>query len=335
MGTRGDKAKIAILKALNEIGGEAGATHLVTHLAAMGVHLRPRTVRFYLIQLDKEGLTRLVSRRRGREITDLGREEIAHANVIEKVGFIDAKVDTLAYHMSFSINTREGSIIANTALVRTRDLARALAQMEQAFSNGIAMGTRMAIAHPGETIGDMMVPKESVGLATICSVTLNGILLNEGIPVTSRFGGLLEMRERAPVRFVELIQYGGTTLDPLEIYIAADMTKVRDCAQTGTGIIGASFREIPAAAIDDVRGVHNQMQKMGLGGILTIGQPNQPLFDIPVAEGRAGMVVIGGLNPIAAIHETGARLPLRSLAAVEDFARFLTYQEVCKQYLWV
>ena len=63
----------------------------------------------------------------------------------------------------------------------------------------------------------------------------------------------------------------------------------------GSGLIGAGFREIPAVAINDVRRIDRKLKALGLGGILAIGQPNQPLFDVPVAEGRAGMVVCGGL----------------------------------------
>ncbi len=107
MGTRGNRAKIAILKALDEINAPAGATQIVDHLSAMGINLRPRTVRYYLLELDTAGHTRLVSRRQGRRITDSGREELAHANVMEKVGFIDVKVDSLSYQMSFTVDSRK------------------------------------------------------------------------------------------------------------------------------------------------------------------------------------------------------------------------------------
>ncbi len=55
---------------------------------------------------------------------------------------------------------------------------------------------------------------------------------------SSRFGGLLEVRDREPVRFIDVIEYRGTTVDPLELFIGAGVTRVAQCAATGSGIIG-------------------------------------------------------------------------------------------------
>jgi repressor of nif and glnA expression len=299
----------------------------------MGVALQPRTVRFYLLQLDEEGLTELISRRKGRTITNLGREELSHANVMEKVGFVAMKVANLSYRMSFNVTDGTGTIITNTAVVRYRDLSRALGEMKHVFDKRLSMGTKLRIAQGGEEIGTFKVPAGNVGIATICSLTVNGILLAERIPVTPRFGGLLEMRDGKPARFVELMEYTGTTVDPLETFAMADMTRVRECAQTGTGIIGASFREIPSLAADDMRRLQHKMDALGLSGVLAIGRPGQPLFDIPVAEGRTGIVVIGGLNPMAAVHEAGIAISLESLSGLEDFSKFSTFKDVYRQYM--
>jgi repressor of nif and glnA expression len=331
MSAKRDRAKLAILKALHEAGGPAGAVRIMDRLRATGVQLQPRTIRQYLLGLDKEGLTRPVSRRRGREITDRGREEVAHANVVEKVGFVAAKVDELGYRMSFDNDGGRGTIIANAALIDRRGLAMALKEIRPVFASGLGMGTRLTLAQAGEELGGVPVPDGQVGIGTVCSVTVNGIMLKEGIPVTSRFGGLLEMRDGNPIRFVELIEYEGTTLDPLEAFIRAGMTQVRECARTGSGMVGASFREIPSVAVGEVRRLRRELERRGLGGILAVGDPNRPLLDIPVGEGRAGMVVVGGLNPVAAVHESGIRLTAHSLAGLEEFREFQTYTEVCDQ----
>jgi repressor of nif and glnA expression len=150
--------------------------------------------------------------------------------------------------------------------------------------------------------------------------------------VTSRFGGLLEMRGGQAVRFIELIEYSGTTLDPLEAFIRAGMTNVRACAASGAGIIGASFREIPSAAIEDAMKLQKAMRRKGLGGIMAIGQPNKPLLGVPVAEGRTGVIVVGGLNPVAALHEAGIRISMLSLAGLEDYRAFKDCEELCRKY---
>ena len=65
-----------------------------------------------------------------------------------------------------------------------------------------------------------------------------------------------------------------------------------------------------------------------MSGILAIGNPNQPLLDIPVAEGCTGMVIVAGLNPIAALREVDAGMTIRSLAGLERFERFQPYRLV-------
>jgi repressor of nif and glnA expression len=225
-----------------------------------------------------------------------------------------------------------GTIITNIFTIETGVLVRALEYMNPVFGKKLGMGTRLAIAREGEQLAGIKVPMGMVMLGTVCSVTVNGIMLSERIPVTSRFGGLIEMRDGKPVRFVELIEYRGTTIDPLEFFINANMTSVRECARTGNGVIGASFREVPSVALDEVRRIAREMERHGLGGILALGKPNQPLLDIPVAEGLSGMIVLGGMNPLAALREAGTKVTIQSLAGLEDFGSFHSFQALRNRY---
>jgi hypothetical protein len=45
-----------------------------------------------------------------------------------------------------------------------------------------------------------------------------------------------------------------------------------------------------------------------------MGEPSRPLLDIPVRQGRAGLVVVAGLNPLAAVQEAGIPTENRALA---------------------
>jgi hypothetical protein len=314
--------KLAILKALKEIKGPAGAARIRERLLAFGLDLQPRTVRFYLLQMDREGLTNTVSRRAGRQVTEQGHGELENANIIEKVGFVASRIDSLLYRMSYDLRAATGTIVTNLALIHRSYLVRAMEDMRPVFARRLGMGTRLAIVREGENFGAVNVPADMVALGTVCSVTANGILLKHGIPVTSRFGGLMQVQEGKPLRLTALIEYSGTTLDPLEAFIRAGMTRVRECARTGTGLIGIGFREVPSGAVPEVRRIKKEMERQGLDGILAIGHPNQPLFDVPVGEGRAGLIVNGGLNPVAALCEAHAEVRFHSLAEVEEIGRF-------------
>jgi repressor of nif and glnA expression len=289
--------------------------------------VQPRTIRFHLLRLDHEGLSEIVTRRKGRIITRKGREELSRANVIEKVGVVASKVDNLAYRMTFREDKPEGTVVANVSLIYPEHLQRALNEMKLVLRQNLAIGARVVVAAAGQFVAGSVVPENYVAIATVCSVSIGGLLLHAGIPVQSRFGGLLEVRDRMPVRFVDLIEYRGSTLDPLEVFIQANMTRVRDVMLTGTGLLCAGFREVPSVCIEDIRRIEKRLRVLGLGGVVGLGAPNQPLMGIPVSEGHAGMAVLGGLNPIAALQESGIPVKIKSLAGLEDFASFRTIEE--------
>ncbi len=333
MNIRNDKARAAVLRALSELDGPAGATKIAERLPGMGVRLQPRTIRLYLTELDRDGLTALSSRRKGRVITELGRAELQHSDVVAKVGFIRGRIDTLGYRMTFDSKTGAGSVIANFALVQSRDLSRVFAEIKPVYARQLGLGDRLCLVRANEVLAGRTIPGGYAALGTLCSVTVNGVLMAEGIPVTSRYGGLIEMRQGRPVRFVELMEYSGVTVDPLETFIRAGMTDVRGAAGKGAGIITASFREIPSVALDEARRAFDQLLHAGMGGVLMIGRPGQPLLDIPVAEGHTGFIVVGGLNPGAALVEAGISCELKSLSGLEEFSRFGTFQETFRRYM--
>jgi repressor of nif and glnA expression len=333
MQLRNEQARAAVLRALSELDGPAGAARIAERLPALGVRLQPRTIRLYLTELDREGFTALSSRRRGRVLTERGRAELEHSDVVAKVGFVRGRIDTLGYRMTFRGEGETGTVIANFAQVQSRDLSRVFAEIKPIFARNLGMGGRLCLVRANETMLGRPVPGGCAVLGTVCSVTVNGVLMSRGIPVTSRYGGLLELRQGRPVRFVELMEYSGVTVDPLETFLRAGMTDVRGAARDGNGLITASFREIPSVAADDARRVFDRLQQNGLGGVLLTGRPGQPLLDIPVAEGRTGFIVIGGLNPMAAVVEAGIPCETQSLSGLEEMGRFRPFSETFRRYM--
>jgi repressor of nif and glnA expression len=167
-----------------------------------------------------------------------------------------------------------------------------------------------------------------VGLGTVCSVTINGIFLKTGIPVVSRFGGLLQVEKEGPSRFTALISYEGSSLDPILVFIKSGMTSVSKAVRQRTGNVLASFREIPVVSVDKALEIQEKLNAIGIGGILIIGNPNQPLFEMPVGMDKAGMVVIGGLNPIAALEEAGIPTESTAMAVLHDYSDLTPFKEL-------
>lgn len=308
---------VAILRVLSTCDKPLGARELSRELSRLGIELSERQVRYHLQFMDERGLTVAVGNA-GRVLTDVGRAELNRALVHEKVGFVAARIDRLAYATTFDIETGQGDVILNVSRLRAEDLPRALEIARVAMDADLCMSHLAIVAEAGETLGEP-VPEGMVAVGTVCSVTLNGVLLHHYIPVNSVYGGLLQMSEAQPLRFVELVSYAGSSIDPLHIFIHSGLTSSYQAATTGSGMVGAGFREIPAIALDHALEIIDRLKEHGLGGVLAVGAPGQPLLDLPVGLDRVGLVVIAGLTPMAAASEQGIEIEHHALSTTCDY----------------
>ncbi|MBF0550220.1 MAG: DUF128 domain-containing protein [Deltaproteobacteria bacterium] len=322
-----EKKQLAILRVIRDAGRPLTGSMITEELTALGVDISERTVRLYMLAMDQEGLTENLGKK-GRRITERGIHELEDARIIEKVGLLSAKIDQMTFTMDFDLKSRTGTVVINVTLSDPDQFTSIMPQFCRVYKEGYAMGRLMTLLQPGERVGDILVPEGKVGIGTVCSITLNGVLLQHGVPVTSRFGGLLEIRDKKPTRFVEMITYDGTSIDPLEVFIRSGMTDYIGATETGNGRIGASFREFPAAGRNKVKDLARRLEEIGLGGFMRIGFPGQQLLEIPVIEGRVGAIVIGGLNPVSVFEETGRRVYSRALAGLISFDRLFHYAEL-------
>lgn len=318
---------LSILKILRTNGKPLTSPAIGEAMKSMGYDISERTIRAYLLDMDRAGFTQNFGKK-GRQITPLGIRELESSRVYEKVGFLSAKIENLTYLMDFNINDKSGCVVINVSVVNPIELYENLELVFGVFEKGYAMGELVTIIEPGERYGTIEIPDGKIGIGTVCSITLNGVLLKYGVPVHSKFGGLLELIDGKPSRFVEIINYDATTIDPLEIFIRGGMTDYTGAVKMGNGRIGASFRELPAESRELVTEIAKRLEKIGLGGFMSIGIPGRSLLEIPVSEGRIGAVVIGGLNPVAILEESGSRTESKALAGLIEYTRLFHYKDL-------
>ena len=322
------KRRLLILEALKFRTTPVSSATLSAELGMRGADFSERTIRLDLAAMDKDGVTENFGRR-GHLITDRGRDELNSAHTVQRIGFLSSKIDAMIYGMDFDLEHHKGTVVVNMTICTADQLAPAIEEISAVFARGFAMGTLVALIPPGEKVGEMTVPKGKLGFCTVCSITLNGILLQHGVPMRSRFGGLLEIRSGRPVRFAEAINYNGTSLDPLVIFIRGGFTNYRSAIHNGNGLIGASFREIPAASHDFAREIAKKSVQSGIGGFLEISSPmGGEFYGIPVNEGCCGAVVIGGLNPVSILVERGNPVLASALSGFLDFKRLFPYTQL-------
>jgi hypothetical protein len=323
-----NKTIVSILKILEKQQDTIlGSREISRQLKLYGVDLTERTVRYHLKILDERGFTKVFGKE-GRMITQKGREELSHALVSDKVGFVISKIETLSYLTNLDLEKNEGDIILNVSYFPEEKLGDSLRLMKPVFSSPYVMSDKVVLRRSGENIGDILVPKGQVGFGTVCSVTINGIFLKAGIPVASKFGGVLQIEEQVPSRFTALMSYEGSSLDPLEIFIKSSMTDVTGAVKNHSGKILASFREIPVVSIAKAEELNALMNEKGIKGILLIGKPNQPLLEMPVSVDKAGMVIVGGLNPIAVLEEAEIPTVTKAMSTLHKFSELVEFNKL-------
>ena len=59
-----------------------------------------------------------------------------------------------------------------------------------------------------------------------------------------------------------------------------------------------------------------------------IGKPGHHLLDIPVSEGQVGMIVAGGLNPLAALEKAGITTENIAMRKLFEFEQLIPFWEL-------
>jgi len=326
-GSDAERKILAILRVLSESAEPLGSLTIARELERYGVFLSERAVRYHLKITDERGHTQPMGRD-GRMITPKGLEELKIALAPDQVGFVLERLELLAFRTTFDPVQRTGQVPINTSIFDKEMFNKALESMREAFKARLCVSELVALASEGEKLGDVVIPAGKVGFATVCSVIINGVLLKAGIPIGSRFGGVLEIRESRPRRFVAIINYGGTSLDPSEQYIRAKMTSVGQAARTGSGRILANFREIPAPSRSMVEETVAALGNVGIDGVYILGNTSEPVCQIAVGMNRVGLVLLGGLNPVAAAVETGIEVDNIGESGLVDFERLHSFWEL-------
>ena len=161
--------------------------------------------------------------------------------------------------------------------------------------------------------------RDEIEVTTLCGTTIDGILLNEGIPSQPQYGGLLQIKNYHPVKFTELISYKKTSLTPLDAFSNTDLTSVLDVVTKGNGLIPANFRLIPGIGREKTIRILNDLDKIGIGGVIDVSHEGEDILGLPVPEGMVGIAIVGGITPFCAIKEMGEDIDIKIAEEITDF----------------
>lgn len=235
------------------------------------------------------------------------------------IQFTSAKIEDLMFRTTFDPVTREGKVVVNLSIIDKKDFDDVMGIFEMAINSGLSVSPFIRVLHEGDNVAGISVGPDEVGFVTMCSITIDGILLKKGVFVNPRFGGLVEIKDGTPLRFTNVLTYHSTTIDPLEVLMSQEITSVTEMLKTGSGKILANLREAPMVARDDIDRILSDMMDAGITGILEVGEPNTRILDVPVERDHLGIVVIGGTNPMAIVQEHGIGIRTNAMSTVVDF----------------
>ena len=227
-----------------------------------------------------------------------------------KISFVLSKSWNLIQQVDFDVEKRKGNIVANISYLQREDLDKALEIMEDAYNKDPKH------INPYYKVVNHPTDDDKVGIATICSLSIDGILINNGIICNPKYGGLLELTE--PSLFIDLISYNGSTVDPHKIFIAKDMTAV--APEIGPKKILASFKEIPYISRDYAVELLDTLDKIGFS-IYKIGKPRELAYNAKADNYNFGIVAGSGLNLIAAVREKGVDIHVKAIEKLMPFEK--------------
>ena len=306
-GKESARKEIEILRILSEFDSPVGSTLLKRELRKRGFLLSERTVRYHLLLLEAKGFV-LGHNRRGRTITSKGIEELSRVLASQRLCFTTTRFMSLAYSATYDPAKDSGTVVANVSILDKRLFDKTLETMDALQKMGLLSAPYIKVLDENEEYCNISVPEGNIALFTVCNLTIDSILIHSGIPLFLGCGGLVQMVNNKPIRFAEIVSYKGTTLPPLEVFVYKKMTSIKRILKTGSGMLLATLREIPAEAREKTVKILEKQKEKGWRGILVLGESHEPILGVPVGMDRFGICMVGGIIPAAAMAEEGTQI---------------------------
>ncbi|PKG31193.1 DUF128 domain-containing protein, partial [Methanoregula sp.] len=278
---RTERKYVEVLRIPKEHRDPMGAKRLSELMAERGFILSDRAVQYYLSYLDTMGYTEKIGNQ-GRILTPAGFAETDNALVDDRIGFVIAKLERLAYRSTFDPTTSTGDVAYNLSMVPKGSFEKAKELFDDVVRAGCGFFNTYKIVDR-----DPRIPSGYVGFITVCSITMDGVFQRKGIPVKMAYGGRLKIENNIPKEFNDLIGYRGTTIDPLELFISAGLTSIGRYTHSRTGITLANVREVPTASEDQVNETIRLMNACGFIFPITMGSQ---VFNLPPNPNRLSIV---------------------------------------------
>ena len=316
-----ERRMIEILRILSQHDNPIGSKVIADELKDKGFNLGERAVRYHMQILDQKGFTEKKGYS-GRVITELGSEKLEKGLIYDQVDFIFSKFEEMIYLTDFNYITQKGNVVVNTSTIYNEESVDLLKEI---IGSGLSVSPYVNL-NKDEIEG-------TIDATTLCGTTIDGILLNEGIPSQLQYGGLLKIEDYKPVRFEELISYKKTSLTPLDVFSSPKRTSVLDVVNSGDGVIPANFRLIPGIGREKAVDILKKLDKIGIGGVIAISEEGKDIVGMRVPTGMVGITIVGGITPFCALQEDGEEIDIKIAEEIHNFETLSPITTTIKPHL--
>ncbi len=259
--------------------GPIGSIQLFELMQLHGYDIKDRTIRLLLSDLDDLGLTRKVPGQ-GRQLTANGRTELEKGDVDTRLEQLRARIATLTSRVSYDPIDDGGVLVASAAFLPDERLEAALDVVEHLTALPLGPIPIAVEESADEEPG-------ALKLVTASSITLDGVLLARGVDASISNSGVLEYeptetddgvipdRGGRIVRYVDIINGEGSSIDVISLLIEAGRTDIRSVLEDGErGLLVGDSREFPLNRFEEARDLAVATQR-SLGGALEFRRPRE------------------------------------------------------------
>ncbi|MBW9221652.1 DUF128 domain-containing protein [Methanothermococcus sp. SCGC AD-155-C09] len=245
------------------------------------------------------------------EIIDISKMNVVNKKYLEptsgkgtvKIMPVLSKMLSMIHRVDYSIENERGNVLVNTGYVDKKYEDEVLDILKECFKSKTLISDRIGFE----------VKENLLIINTLCSSTIDGILIKCGIPVMPYYGGILEIAKN---RFIDIIAYEGTSLDPHEVFF----NKV-----DGKNTILSGVRKVPMASQENLI---NVVDKLGWTGLYKIGKPNNDICGVKVEKNMLGFVSFGGVNPFAIIKNNNIPIEILALHDTMEYSKLIHLKEL-------
>ncbi len=306
-----------ILSILDRKNKPMTSAEITDELNDLGIPLTSRMIRHYLQQLDKKGFTVNLGKV-GREITEGGRDELKNSFVYARKDFIFDLIGQAVTDAHFDLNRQRGELITSLALIEEDKEDKVRGILEEICAKTRLFSPLVKIAHSGEKLCRREVPEGVFGLAVLCSVVVDQILVNNGVFMHFGDGTIIETKNQKPVRCTKFASGSGISFDTWEVFIEHKMVNAYEGIVKGFGGVLAEYCEVPYTARARVINLLRKTVNI-LGGTVVVGGYADNLLGVPTRKGYTGLLTVAADSLIAALEEKGIKTNYETITPPVNF----------------